>query len=304
MLARDLMICDIAYVMPDADLADVARMLAERGVGAVPVVDDRLTPIGIVTRGSLAPKTGRLPPVDLGEIPSFLLRDRPRPPPRPDGRELRDVMSSPAIIAPDTAQIGEIARVMETHRIGYVPIVRDGRIVGLVDRARLRLGAEAVAAAPAAELRPPTAAESARAGVTAAQFRSLVAAHERQEELQRAEILRQSRALREQRVKELAARRLSDARWRDILQQARQAAASGFKECVLIRFPSRLCVDGGRAINAPDPNWPRTLRGEPADIFRRWREELEPQGFRLAAQIVEFPDGLPGDAALFLMWGG
>jgi len=39
--------------------------------------------------------------------------------------------------------------------------------------------------------------------------------------------------------------------------------------------------------HAPDANWPQTLRGEPADIFARWRQELEPKGFRLAAQIVE-----------------
>jgi hypothetical protein len=106
----------------------------------------------------------------------------------------------------------------------------------------------------------------------------------------------------EKRVKELAARRLGDEQWRNLLAQARESAAAGMNELMLIRFPSQLCVDGGRAINAPDANWPQTLRGEPADIFARWRQELEPKGFRLAAQIVEFPDGVPGDAALFLMW--
>jgi hypothetical protein len=74
-------------------------------------------------------------------------------------------------------------------------------------------------------------------------------------------------------------------------------------EHMLIRFPSQLCVDGGRAINAPDPHWPETLRGEPADVFKRWRNELQPRGFKIAAQIIDFPEGLPGDAALFLIWG-
>ena len=86
--------------------------------------------------------------------------------------------------------------------------------------------------------------------------------------------------------------------------EARNAAGAGQREFMLIRFPSRLCSDGGRAINAPDQRWPETLRGEPADVFQRWRAELQPQGFQVAAQIVDFPDGLPGDAALFLMWGG
>ena len=114
----------------------------------------------------------------------------------------------------------------------------------------------------------------------------------------------QAQQLREQRIKELAARRLTDAVWRQMLASARNAATAGLREFMLLRFPSQLCSDGGRAINAPDPHWPETLRGEPADIFRRWRDELQPQGFQIAAQIIDFPDGLPGDAALFLMWGG
>ncbi|MGA8171058.1 MAG: hypothetical protein WB816_09555 [Methylocystis sp.] len=43
----------------------------------------------------------------------------------------------------------------------------------------------------------------------------------------------------------------------------------------------------------------RAPRGEPRDIFERWRRELEPAGFGLAAQIATFP----GDAALILSWG-
>jgi hypothetical protein len=146
---------------------------------------------------------------------------------------------------------------------------------------------------------------AARAGgVTAAEFRGLVQAHEKRELAERSERRRSLLALRDQRVKELAQRRLSDSRWREMLSRARSAAAAGLKEYMLIRFPSQLCSDGGRAINAPDPGWPHTLRGEPADVFLRWSQELEPNGFRLGAQIIEFPDGVPGDAALFLMWGG
>jgi hypothetical protein len=88
-----------------------------------------------------------------------------------------------------------------------------------------------------------------------------------------------------------------------MIARARAAAAAGLTDHVLIRFPAKLCTDGGRAINAPDPHWTETLRGEPADVFRRWRNELQPRGFRLAAQIIDFPGGVPGDAALFLIWG-
>lgn len=138
--------------------------------------------------------------------------------------------------------------------------------------------------------------------VTADQFRHLMQEHETREEAERVERRHTQQETLEKRLKELAARRLSDAEWRRLLAQARGSASAGMNEFMLIRFPSQLCADGGRAINAPDASWPQTLRGEPADIFARWRQELGPKGFRLTAQVVDFPDGVPGDAALFLEW--
>jgi hypothetical protein len=61
--------------------------------------------------------------------------------------------------------------------------------------------------------------------------------------------------------------------------------------------------DGGRAINVREPEWPTTLRGEPAELYQRWGRDLKPQGFYLEARVLEFPDGFPGDIGLFLVWG-
>ena len=41
-----------------------------------------------------------------------------------------------------------------------------------------------------------------------------------------------------------------------------------------------------RMINAPDPDWPETLRGPAADVYARWGDELKPRGFGLAARDV------------------
>lgn len=91
--------------------------------------------------------------------------------------------------------------------------------------------------------------------------------------------------------------------WRSILQKARQAAGQGQTELMLLRFPSQLCIDGGRAINAMEASWPETLRGEAAEIYLRWEHDLKPHGFRLSARILDYPGGIPGDAGLFLGWG-
>jgi hypothetical protein len=83
---------------------------------------------------------------------------------------------------------------------------------------------------------------------------------------------------------------LSDESWRKLLHEAHTEAQQGAKEFMLPRFPSEVCTDGGRAINAPDLDWPTTLRGEAAEIYLRWRRDLQPQGFHLAARVVDFPD--------------
>ena len=93
------------------------------------------------------------------------------------------------------------------------------------------------------------------------------------------------------------------ANWSRLVHGAREAAERGETEFLLLRFPSQLCSDGGRAINAPDPDWPRTLRGEAAEMYLRWERELRPRGFHIVARVVEFPDGVPGDIGLFLVWG-
>jgi len=45
------------------------------------------------------------------------------------------------------------------------------------------------------------------------------------------------------------------------------------------------------------------LRGEAAELYLRWKQDLRPLGFGLTARILDFPDGMPGDAGLFLSWG-
>ena len=72
---------------------------------------------------------------------------------------------------------------------------------------------------------------------------------------------------------------------------------------MLLRFPSQLSSDGGRAINVMEPRWPGTLRGEAAEIYLRWERDLKPHGFHLTARVLDFPGGIPGDIGLFLVWG-
>ena len=82
----------------------------------------------------------------------------------------------------------------------------------------------------------------------------------------------------------------------------RGAAERGESEVLAMRFPSEYCTDGGRAINNYDPHWPETLSGVAKRGYDFWQKELQPKGYKVRAQILDFPGGVPGDVGIFLKW--
>jgi quinol monooxygenase YgiN len=150
---------------------------------------------------------------------------------------------------------------------------------------------------------PETPPETPTAESTAADFRHLAAEAEHEQEERKEEAERSAAHQQEEEVRRMIDLPLTNQRWWAMLDQARKAAGRGQREMMLLRFPNGVCTDGGRAINVPEPDWPRTLRGQPAEIYRRWERQLRDKGFRLSARVVDFPGGYPGDIGLFLSWG-
>jgi hypothetical protein len=81
-----------------------------------------------------------------------------------------------------------------------------------------------------------------------------------------------------------------------------RAMKSRMMEVEVMRFPNQLCTDKGRAINQQEPGWEKTLTGAPKEIYQLWEKYFRPRGYKLKVQIVDFPDGLPGDIAITLSW--
>lgn len=82
----------------------------------------------------------------------------------------------------------------------------------------------------------------------------------------------------------------------------RRAAERGEKEIQVMRFSSDFCTDKGRAINNFEPNWPETLTGFAKEAYDAWDRNLRPLGYKLRAQVLDYPDGMPGDVGMFLYW--
>jgi CBS domain-containing protein len=139
MYARDVMHEPVVTVHPDTTTREIARLLLDKSISAVPVVDNNGAAIGIVSEGDLIrpERAGReawrqswLEIFAEGEplAPELLAWLQSQ------NHSARAVMSAPAITVSEDTELGEVARVLVTHRIKRVPVVRDGRVTGIVAR--------------------------------------------------------------------------------------------------------------------------------------------------------------------------
>jgi CBS domain-containing protein len=334
MRARDVMTREVTTARPDMPVREIAALLLAHAISAVPVVDESGQPVGMVSEGDLVGRDEQarearrdwwltLLAEGIELSPDFLASLR-----RPEVRA-HAIMSAPVVTVEEDTNIRDIARLLTEYRIKRVPVVRDGRIVGIVSRADLLRALTAEENAPARpkaagtghdffahinhHFRPehhgapaPAAAQppsSSGESLQSEDFRHLVADFHHREAEHQSAARRAAAAEHRERARELIDRHISDENWRALLHQARQAAEHGAREFLLLRFPHELLSDGGRAVNVPEPDWPQTLRGEAAEIYLRWEHDLKPHGFGIAARVLDFPDGMPGDIGLFLIWG-
>ena len=332
-LAGDLMTSPAIAAAAAAPVREVARLMLDQGVGAVLVLDDSGAAIGMASDGDLLRRRsddgrrdwclGMLADGFRSGDPSSLGCDWC----------VREVMTSPLISVSLKTPVQDIAQALQAHRIKRLPVIENGRLVGIVSRTDLLCVVESVpkiradggvgaglltflesmiggaslrgvlerpSASPSA---PRVEAPPAQPGLSAAAFRAGVRVF-KAETVDRQQMARRESALeRRRKIKALMDHHVSAQLWRDLLDHAALAAQSGEQELMLLRFPSDLCSDGGRKIDVAEAGWENTLRGEAAEIFHRWRQELKPQGFGFAARVVSYDEGILGDLGLYLTWG-
>jgi CBS domain-containing protein len=141
MHAADVMTPNVITVDPDTTVQGLATLLSERGISGVPVVDSAGRMIGIVSEGDLLHRA------ELGterhatsrrswwleHFASELARDYVKS----HGRTVKDIMTRDVTTITEETDLADIATLLETKRIKRVPVMRDGKIVGIVSRANL-----------------------------------------------------------------------------------------------------------------------------------------------------------------------
>ncbi len=139
MLAQDVMTRDPVTVPPSAPVSAVARLFADRGISGAPVVDADGRLLGIISEGDLVRRIAATTEAPRSRLVEFFTpagRQAARFA-REHGRTAQDVMTSDVATAEETTPLGSIAETMEARSIRRVPVLRDGRLVGIVSRADL-----------------------------------------------------------------------------------------------------------------------------------------------------------------------
>lgn len=155
MQAKDVMTTSVVTVDPDATVNDIAKILVERSISAVPVVDDDGAILGIVSEGDLMHRQ------EIGtdrRERSWWLRSftnastLAKEYAKSHGLHAHDVMTRDVITIPETTTLAKVAEILETNHIKRVPVVSDGKLVGIVSRANIIRGLATSQEAPLASV--------------------------------------------------------------------------------------------------------------------------------------------------------
>lgn len=137
---REFMTTDVLTVRPDDDIADAMKRLVDREVDGAPVVDADGAVVGMLSASDLILQETRLHyPTAITllggyfEVPSSV-KHFERDLERAVSAVVEDAMDDEPVTCEETATLEDVATLLHRHEISRVPVVRDGRLVGIVAR--------------------------------------------------------------------------------------------------------------------------------------------------------------------------
>ena len=135
----DIMTKEVVKIHPDTAVSQIAQLMSKHDISGLPVVDENDQVLGVVTELDMIVRNTRF------KIPGFIMildmiiyletpghfRDRLE---HMLGTTVREIMSEPAVTISPEATIEKLAGLMVDRRMNPIPVVEDGRLVGVVSR--------------------------------------------------------------------------------------------------------------------------------------------------------------------------
>ncbi|MEM5344314.1 CBS domain-containing protein [Paraburkholderia azotifigens] len=151
MRAIDVMTTSVVFAHPHMTVREAAQILVEKNVSGMPVVDDKGELLGMITEGDLLHRA------EIGtgagkrawwleflastrELASEYVREH--------SHRVSDLMTKDVVVVDEDTPVVDIAELLERHRIKRVPVVKNGRVTGLVSRANLIRALASIGAEP------------------------------------------------------------------------------------------------------------------------------------------------------------
>ncbi|MBU2603703.1 MAG: CBS domain-containing protein [Actinobacteria bacterium] len=139
MTARDIMKADVVTIGPTATVRELAELLSTHEISGVPVVNESGDLVGVVTEGDVILQDADLhfphylqfldSIIYLESVRKFEERFR-----KTFGNRVADVMSTDVVTVSPDASIHEVTTLMADNGVNRVPVLEEGRLVGIITR--------------------------------------------------------------------------------------------------------------------------------------------------------------------------
>lgn len=139
MLAKNIMTKDVITVGPEEKVENVAKLLVANKISGIPVVDRDNHVLGIVSEKDLMVRAGDFKvPFYLTLFDSIIFLENPirfnNNLKKYTALAAKDAMTSKVIVVEEDAPVSEVVDIMQKHEINRVPVVRHGKLIGIITR--------------------------------------------------------------------------------------------------------------------------------------------------------------------------
>ncbi|SHK34173.1 CBS domain-containing protein [Paramaledivibacter caminithermalis] len=139
MIAKNVMNRNVVSIKPDDTLKDAVALMVKHSISGLPVIDENKNIIGIISQSDVL-RHGKKPfileTVDLLEI--FLYEQEPENYEKELkialNMKIKDVMTKNIIAVSENTPVGKIAHLMIENEINRVPVIKQGKLVGIIGR--------------------------------------------------------------------------------------------------------------------------------------------------------------------------
>ena len=139
MQAKDIMTSLAITVGPDTQVDEIANLMYQNHISAVPVVNDQNRLLGIVSEGDLLHRQEVGTEVHRSWWLTLFTsaEQRARDYVKSHAKTAADIMTRRLVTVSEDTPVSEIADLLERHRIKRVPVVKNGQLIGIVSRANI-----------------------------------------------------------------------------------------------------------------------------------------------------------------------